>query len=114
MRKLVAAFLLLAGAAAAQPTDARQQLIAYLNRIGTARMEERARTVAAISTRQQAEQRKAAVRDKILRLLGGLPDRSGPVAVKQFGSLAGEGFRVEKIAYESLPGLYVTADVYVP
>ena len=34
--------------------------------------------------------------------------------VKQLGSLTGDGFRVEKIAYESLPGLYVTADVYIP
>ena len=34
--------------------------------------------------------------------------------VRQFGTIDGDGFRVEKIAYQSLPGLYVTADVYVP
>ena len=28
--------------------------------------------------------------------------------------MRGDGFRVEKIAYESLPGLWVTANVYVP
>lgn len=56
----------------------------------------------------------AAVREKILRLIGGLPERRGQVAVKQFGALSGGGFRVEKIAYESLPEFWVTADLYIP
>lgn len=34
--------------------------------------------------------------------------------MKEFGSLAGDGFRVEKLAYESLPGLWETANLYVP
>src|SRR5262249_23578181 len=53
-------------------------------------------------------------RAKILRLIGGLPENPGRVAVKDFGTIAGDGFRVEKIAYESLPGFWVTADLYVP
>ena len=54
------------------------------------------------------------VRQQILSLIGGLPAHSGPVAVKQFGSLSGDGFRIEKLAYESLPGLWVTANLYLP
>lgn len=50
----------------------------------------------------------------MLELIGGLPEKRGPVPVRQFGSIDGDGFRVERIAYQSLPGLYVTADVYVP
>jgi hypothetical protein len=46
--------------------------------------------------------------------MGGLPESRGPVAVKQFGTLSADGFRVGKIAYESLPGFWVTADLYVP
>jgi cephalosporin-C deacetylase-like acetyl esterase len=34
--------------------------------------------------------------------------------VKQFGATSGDGFRVEKLAYESLPGFWVTADLYLP
>ncbi len=34
--------------------------------------------------------------------------------MKEFGSVPGDGFRVEKIAYESLPGFFVTANVFVP
>ena len=36
------------------------------------------------------------------------------MAVKEFGSVAADGFNVEKIAYESLPGFWVTANVYRP
>ncbi len=50
----------------------------------------------------------------MLELIGGLPEKRGPMPVRQFGSIDGDGFRVERIAYQSLPGLYVTADVYVP
>ncbi len=34
--------------------------------------------------------------------------------MKQFGTVAGEGFRIEKLAYESLPGFWVTANLYAP
>jgi hypothetical protein len=99
---------------AAQTPEPRQQLIAYLDGIAHARLEERKQAVARIQTRAAAEARKNAVRQKILGLIGGLPASRGAVSVKQLGSVSGDGFRVEKIAYESLPGFWVTADVYLP
>ncbi len=97
-----------------QTTTALQKLNSYLNNIGIAQADERAQKVAAIHTRAEAEQRQGVVRGKILNLIGGLPDHSGPVPVKEFGSVPEDGFRVEKIAYESLPGFFVTANVFVP
>jgi PelA/Pel-15E family pectate lyase len=99
---------------AAPSAEPRDQLIGYLNGLARERLEERKRTVAEIHTRAAAERRQGAVREKILRLLGGLPEHAGPVAVKQFGTIDGDGFRVEKLAYESLPGFWVTADLYLP
>jgi len=98
----------------AQPPNARQQLNLWLNQLGYAQLSRRADAIAAIHTRADAERRKAAARERILKLIGGLPERRGPVPVRQFGSVPGDGFRVEKIAYESLPGYFVTANVYVP
>jgi cephalosporin-C deacetylase-like acetyl esterase len=46
--------------------------------------------------------------------VGGLPEYRGSLNVKTFGALDREGYRIEKIVYESLPGFYVTANVYVP
>ncbi len=95
-------------------TSPGEQLTAYLNAIGKRQLEERSRAVAQIKTREQAEQRKKAVREKILRLIGDLPNYRGPLNVKHYGTLDRGQYRIEKITYESLPGFYVTANVYVP
>ena len=98
----------------AQTAAALQQLNSYLNNIGYEQLAQRAKTVAAITTKKQAVERQAAVRKKIIELVGGLPYKSGPVNVKKFNSVVAEGFTIENIAYESLPGYWVTANVYVP
>src|ERR1700730_7046842 len=99
---------------AADSNEARQKLIAYLDGIARTRLEQRKQTIAQIRTRAEAEHRKTIVREKILQLIGGLPDRRGAACVKEFGVVSADGFRAEKIAYESLPGFWVTANVYTP
>ena len=98
----------------AQTTAAQSQIHSYLNQIGYSLLAKRAQTVAAIKTKAEADQRKTEVRKKILELVGGLPKVSGPVVVKQFATIEEDGFRIENIAYESFPGYWVTANVYVP
>jgi cephalosporin-C deacetylase-like acetyl esterase len=98
----------------AQTVEPRQQLIGYLDGIANTQLAARRETVARIATRAAAEQRREMVRRKIVELIGGLPESRGPVVVKSFGAVPGDGFRVEKLAFESLPGFWVTANVYVP
>ena len=98
----------------AQSNDAKKSLDAYLSDIGMTQLERRSQTIAGIHTRADVEQRQAEVRKKILELIGGLPERKGPVRVKEFGTIEDQGFHIEKIAYESLPDFWVTANVYVP
>jgi cephalosporin-C deacetylase-like acetyl esterase len=86
----------------------------YIDSIARTQIEARQRAIAAIQNRAAADRRKASVREKVLSLIGQLPERSGAVAVKEFGSVFGAGFRVEKLAYESLPGFWVTANLYMP
>jgi hypothetical protein len=100
--------------AAAQSDAAQSELIAYLTTIGNAQLERRAMAVEAIATKEAAERRQAEVRRTIGELVGGVPRATGPVTLKRFGILEEDGFRVENIAYESLPGYWVTANVYVP
>jgi cephalosporin-C deacetylase-like acetyl esterase len=114
MTRVPLAMLLASAACLAQPDDARQKLIATLNQIGLRQAKERAVEVARIQTPADAERRRRDVRSKITALIGPVPESGRPVAVREFGVVRGEGFRVEKIAYESLPGLWVTANVYVP
>ena len=120
--KLVVAVMLIASSAIAEDfvifkdagNSPREQLTRYLNSLAFERLDHRARAVSAIRTREQAEARKKSVREKLLTLIGGLPDYRGPLNVKQFGTVDKGDYRIEKIVYDSLPGFYVTADVYVP
>ncbi len=64
--------------------------------------------------RPQACLRWARERQEFFRKqLGGFPART-PLRAKVVGTLQGEGFRVEKILFESQPGHYVTALLYLP
>ena len=113
---LVLAALAAAAAWAAAQADqsARQRLAESLDAIANQQLTQRAAAVAKIQTSAEADRRKAQVRAKILELIGGLPSSSGAPAVKQFGTLREDGFHIEKLAYESLPGFWVTANLYVP
>ncbi|WP_217447755.1 alpha/beta hydrolase family protein [Maribellus comscasis] len=47
------------------------------------------------------------------KIMGGLPEK-GNLNARFTGSSAYEGFRIEKIIFESLPHRYVTANLYIP
>ena len=54
------------------------------------------------------------MRAKIRKLIGGLPDYKGPLNPRGTGRLENGSFTIEKVLYESLPGIFVTASVYTP
>lgn len=74
----------------------------------------REREVAAIKTVEAAERRKAAVRVRFLESIGGLPDYHGPLNARETGRIEADGYVIEKLLFDSLPGFTVTANVYRP
>jgi cephalosporin-C deacetylase-like acetyl esterase len=100
--------------AQAQTDAALNQLVPYLNTIGFKQLRDRDKVINKITSRADAERRRESVRHRIADLVGGIPTATGPVAMKLFGSVEEENFRIENIAYESIPGYWVTANVYVP
>ena len=54
------------------------------------------------------------LRTKLLRMLGGLPSTRTPLNAQVTGRIQMTGFHIEKVVFESLPGIFVTALVYVP
>jgi hypothetical protein len=100
--------------AALAADDARERLIDRLNQRAFGVLEQRAKTVAAITTRQAAEKRRASVKDTVLRLIGGLPQSKTPLNAKINGNIDHDGFRIEKVIFESLPDFFVTANLYLP
>jgi len=54
------------------------------------------------------------LRRKVLDLIGGLPADRTALNPRVTGTLAGDGYRIEKVVFESVPGFHVTALLYVP
>lgn len=110
----LSAIAFLAGAAhAAEPTG-RDQLIRYIDSLADKQLKAREVELAAIDTSAKMEARKTKVRQSILDLIGGLPTKRTPLKARAMGGYQADGYRVEKVVYESLPGYFVTANVYVP
>jgi cephalosporin-C deacetylase-like acetyl esterase len=77
------------------------------------RLRARAAAVAAIRTPEQVRERQRYVRERVLAEIGGLPDRTA-LRPRITGTLQRDGYRIEKLIFESQPRFYVTANVYVP
>lgn len=59
----------------------------------------------------------ASTRDRVIekaRVRSGFAPVRGPLAPKSYGIITGAGYRIEKLTYESEPGLIVPALLYVP
>ncbi len=54
------------------------------------------------------------LRQKLLQMIGGLPTVKTDLHAVITGKIQMDGFTIEKLVYQSLPGIYVTALVYVP
>src|SRR5207249_10379923 len=53
------------------------------------------------------------VRETFWKLAGGMPERT-PLHARTVGSFDREGYRVEKVLYETLPEFHVAANLYIP
>lgn len=54
------------------------------------------------------------LRTKLLAMIGGLPTVRTPLRPRITGRIEMTGFHIEKLIFESLPGIYVTALLYLP
>jgi len=64
-------------------------------------------------SKADAHGRKAVVRERMIRALGGFPERT-PLNARVTGTIEADGYRIEKIIFESQPKFYVTANLYIP
>jgi dienelactone hydrolase len=85
-----------------------------MDQIAQQKLRQRAEVIDKIHTVADAERRKQVVRAKVLEVLGGLPGYQGPLGAKVTGVIRDGSYSIERVIYQSLPGLYVTANVYRP
>src|SRR5215472_3910828 len=89
-------------------------LLRWMDRIAQEQLQRRETAINNIRTKVDAERRKQAVRQQILALIGGLPDYNGPLNPTTTGRIDAEGYAIEKVIFDSLPGFSVTANLYRP
>jgi cephalosporin-C deacetylase-like acetyl esterase len=93
--------------------DVHGTLPAYLKNKANALLDERERAIARISTMADLTARQQYFRDHMWSYLGARPERT-PLNPRVVGTLDRGDFRIEKIIFESRPGFYVTANLYLP
>src|SRR5262245_39473925 len=64
--------------------------------------------------RKEWDRRRDALRQAVLAALGPAPAAPGPLEPKALGALKRAGYRIEKVAFQSRPDVWVTANAYVP
>ena len=68
---------------------------------------------ASLASPDAAEDRRLQLQEDYLRLLGPLPEQT-PLNPEVTGQIERDGYRIEKVRYESQPGHHVTANLYLP
>src|SRR5258708_1705206 len=87
-----------------------KQFQAYLHR----RHQELRGKDALPTTLDEWTKHKAQLREKLLESWGGFPREACDLAPQKLGELARDGYRVEKIVFQTRPGVLMTANAYVP
>ena len=114
MRSLKCLFIaILAGAQSlfAQGPNERQR--EYLNFIKAQAAQLRAADKPP-ATREEWEKRRRDLRDQLQQAFGSFPESASPLKPKVLGVLQRDGYRVEKLVFQTMPGVWMTASAYVP
>ncbi|MBI4875216.1 MAG: acetylxylan esterase [Acidobacteria bacterium] len=85
----------------------------YLRGLAEAAYRKRNAVVAKLTTPAAIRERQAWVGETFWKLTGGMPERT-PLNARTAGAFERPGYRVEKVVYESRPGLFISANLYIP
>ncbi|HEV3121761.1 MAG TPA: prolyl oligopeptidase family serine peptidase [Isosphaeraceae bacterium] len=91
----------------------RTLLASSLRDRARAALEARRKAVAALQTKAQIAERQERIKAKFLEALGDFPEKT-PLNARVVGQTKRDGYRMERVIYESRPGHHVTAALYVP
>jgi hypothetical protein len=90
----------------------QEMLPAYIQQRAQALAEARKQSLR-LRSMEDVARRRQYVRERMLRALGGLPERT-PLNARTVGEVDRDGYRIEKVIFESQPRFYVTANLYLP
>src|SRR5207237_6286388 len=85
----------------------------YLRGLARRAYQARNAEIAKLTTPDAIRRRQAWARATFWKLAGGMPERV-PLNARTVGSFARDGYRVEKVLYDSLPHFPIPANLYIP
>jgi dienelactone hydrolase len=85
----------------------------YLTRLARTAYEKRNQALALLTDEPAIHRRQLWARATLWKLIGGQLERT-PLNARTTGTFEREGYRVEKVVYESRPQLFISANLYVP
>lgn len=89
-------------------------LLKYQTETAWKQDELRRETFRNIKTEKELKALQQTTKDKLLTMIGGLPEEKTPLRAQVLDTIEMNGFHIEKMVFESIPGFYVTTLVYVP
>lgn len=94
-------------------SDGKNMLNHHLNDVAFSLLDKRDKEIAGLSTEQDWIARQKKVRETLMKISGPFPEKT-PLNPKITGIVKKDGFKVEKIIFESMPGFYVTGCLFIP
>ena len=91
----------------------RTMLYRYLVGESAKKFDERRKAIETLKTPDDVRRRQAELHAKLLGVLGPFPEKT-PLNARVTGTLKADGYRIEKLIYETRPEHYVPANLYVP
>jgi hypothetical protein len=89
-------------------------LLTYQTEMAWRQDDERRKIWSEIRTEQDLLRIQRQMEKQLFAMIGGLPEKKTPLHPRITGKIAMNGFHIEKLIFESLPGIYISALVYVP
>lgn len=94
-------------------TDGENMLIHTINHQAFKMLDKRDSEIAALKTKEDWLARQKKVSETLLKIVGPFPVKT-PLNAKITGTIQKDGYRIEKILYESIPNYFVTGCMFIP
>ena len=94
-------------------SDVENSLYKTLSSIALDQLEPRKLEISQLKTKEDWINRQQKVKEKLLDLMGPFPEKT-PLNIQVTGVIQREDYRVEKFIFESVPGFYVPAVLFIP
>lgn len=94
-------------------SDIENSLYKYFCEVAFEQLESRKREISKLETKTDWLERQSIVRKKLSEIIGPFPEKT-PLNIQITGIIQRDGYRIEKIIYESRPDYFVTSALFIP